>query len=90
MCESSDQAVVEVRRKCLSRGLSGLKCFSTAFRQFDKDYTSELSYSEFEAGLQCYGIVLARDQQHKLFQQFDKDRYAQGRSLPCQPTECFK
>lgn len=71
--EASEEGINLIRRKCLRRGLSDLKCFSMAFRHFDKDYSRQINFSEFQSGLESYGIKLPEEEQKKLFLNFDKD-----------------
>lgn len=69
-----EQLVEKVRKKCLTRGFSGVKCFSTAFRQFDKDYSRQISLSEFKDGLDRYDLKMEENEKERLFENFDKDR----------------
>lgn len=71
--ERTDGFVDEVRKKCLSRGFSNLTCFSIAFRQFDKDYSHEISFKEFKIGFRKYGISMTEEEEIALFKRFDED-----------------
>lgn len=72
---SKDEVLVDrLRKKCLTRGFSGVKCFSTAFRQFDKDFSRQINFTEFQKGLQRYDVSMNETEQKSLFERFDKDR----------------
>ena len=68
-----DASLNKVRLKCLANGFSGIKTLSVAFRQFDRDFSKQISLSEFETGLQLYDIDVDKKQLHDLFNQFDRD-----------------
>lgn len=68
-----DKDIEVVRKRCLTRGLSSMKCFGQAFRMFDKDYSRSISFNEFKTGLEKYGLDMEEEKKEELFNKFDKD-----------------
>ncbi|XP_047661425.1 calcyphosin-like protein isoform X2 [Tachysurus fulvidraco] len=62
-----------LRLQCLTRGSSGIKGLSRAFRIMDDDKSRTLDLKEFMKGLNDYGVLIEKDEAIALFQQFDRD-----------------
>ncbi|XP_051990526.1 calcyphosine-like a [Xyrauchen texanus] len=66
-------ALQELRQQCLNRGASGIKGLGRMFRIMDDDGSKSLDFSEFEKGLENYGVSVGRDKAKQIFALMDKD-----------------
>lgn len=76
--EVGETGIEKVRKKCMTQGFSRMKCFSTIFRQFDKDHNKELTLHEFQKGLKAYEVDMDDYEIENLFNLLDKDRWVLG------------
>ncbi|XP_012693207.2 calcyphosine-like b isoform X2 [Clupea harengus] len=70
---TTSDPVERLRLQCLARGSSGIKGLSRTFRIMDDDNSRTLDLKEFLKGLNDYGVLIEKDEAHKLFQHFDRD-----------------
>ncbi|XP_060552060.1 calcyphosin-like protein isoform X2 [Ruditapes philippinarum] len=64
----------QIRKRCLSQNVSGIKRLSVIFRMVDTDYNKRISFQEFCKGLNIFGIKLVKEEAKALFDAFDKNK----------------
>jgi Ca2+-binding EF-hand superfamily protein len=64
----------QIRKRCLSQNVSGIKRLSVIFRMMDTDYNKRISLQEFCKGLNIFGIKLVKEEAKVLFDAFDKNK----------------
>ncbi|XP_060552059.1 calcyphosin-like protein isoform X1 [Ruditapes philippinarum] len=67
----------QIRKRCLSQNVSGIKRLSVIFRMMDTDFNKRLSLQEFYKGLNIFGIKLVEEDAKVLFDAFDKNKDSQ-------------
>jgi Ca2+-binding EF-hand superfamily protein len=67
------QPIERLRAQCLSRGASGIKGLSRAFKILDDDGSRSLCRAEFTKGLRDYGVTMEKNEIAELFDSIDRD-----------------
>jgi len=72
--ERLQNLIVNLRNRCLFKGVGGIKELSVAFRRMDSDYNRRICYQEWMEGLEICGLDVTEEETCMLFVAFDTDK----------------
>ena len=67
----SDILTEKLRKQCLKRGLSGIKSLSKVWTEIDEDCSNDLTFEEFQLGLNNLDIKMSLSELKQLFKLFE-------------------
>lgn len=65
--------IEQLRKKCLERGVNGIRQIGRMFRMYDRNSDVSLDKGELELGLERYGLKMSKKEVDELFWCLDKD-----------------
>ena len=67
----SDILIEKLRKQCLMRGVSGIKSLSKVWIEIDEDWSNDLTFEEFQLGLNNLDIKMNLNELKQLFKLFE-------------------
>ena len=67
----SDILTEKLRKQCLKRGVSGIKSLSKVWTEIDEDCSNDLTFEEFQLGLNNLDIKMNLSELKQLFKLFE-------------------